>query len=133
MFNEYLPALIAYFSYLASGVALLVVFAMLYSKVTPFDELALIRDGCTAAALSFGGALLGFSLALASSALHVNKLEYFILWGALAGVVQIAVYLFLTRCIKGMPQAIMENNVAVGILSGSISLAVGVMNAGCLS
>ena len=133
MLASYLPPLIGYFSYLASALAMLIVFAVLYIKVTPFDELALIRDGCTAAALSFGGALVGFSLALASSALHLNRLEYFIIWGALAGVIQIMVYVCLTRCIKEMPQAIMENNVAVGALAGCVSLAVGVINAGCLS
>ena len=35
-------------------------FAAVYLKVTPFDELALIRDGNAAATLSFGGALIGF-------------------------------------------------------------------------
>lgn len=133
MLASYLPALIAYFSYLASGIALLVLFALLYIKITPYDELALVREGCTAAALSFAGALIGFSLALASSALHVNQLSYFVLWGALAGLIQILVYAVLARCIKGMPQAIMENNLAVGTLAGGISIAVGVINAGCLS
>ena len=133
MLASYLPALISYLSYLASGIGLLMGFTLLYLKITPYDELALIREGCTAAALSLVGALIGFSLALGSSALHVNRFEYFILWGALAGVIQILVYVVLTRCIKGMPLAIMENNLAVGTLAGGISIAVGVINAGCLS
>ncbi|QLG88147.1 DUF350 domain-containing protein [Chitinibacter bivalviorum] len=133
MLASYLPPLIGYFSYLASGVALLIVFAMLYIKITPYDELTLIREGNVAASLSLGGALMGFSFALASSAWHLNQLEFFLLWGALAGLVQIVVYAFLVKCIKGMPSAIIENNVAVGLLVGSISLAVGVINAGCLS
>ena len=79
MLATYLPLLVAYLSYLGSGIALLIFFSMLYAKVTPQDEIALIREGCTAAALSFGGALIGFSLTLASSAWHANKLEYFML------------------------------------------------------
>jgi putative membrane protein len=133
MLHSYLSPLIGYFSYLASGVAMLIVFAMLYIKITPYDELKLVREGNVAAALSFGGALIGFSFALASSALHLNRLEFFVIWGALAGVVQIVVYVFLVKCIKGMPSQIMENNVSVGLLVGSISVAVGVINAGCLS
>lgn len=133
MFASYLPPLIGYFSYLASGVAMLIVFAMLYIKITPYDELKLIREGNVAAALSLAGALIGFSLALASSAWHLNRLEFFLIWGALAGVVQIGVYAFLVKCIKGMPTQIAANNVAVGILAGCISVAVGVINAGCLS
>ncbi|WP_410499228.1 DUF350 domain-containing protein [Chitinibacter sp. S2-10] len=133
MLAIYLPPLIGYFSYLASGIAMLIVFAMLYIKFTPYDEIQLIREGNVAAALSFGGALLGFSFALASSALHQNMLSFFLIWGALAGLVQILVYAFLVKCLKGMAPQIMNNNVAAGILAGSISLAVGLISAGCLS
>ncbi|WP_373976068.1 DUF350 domain-containing protein [Chitinibacter sp. SCUT-21] len=133
MLESYLPPLIGYFSYLASGVAMLIVFAMLYIKITPYDEIKLVREGNVAAALSFAGALIGFSFALASSAWHLNHLVFFVIWGALAGLMQILVYAFLVKCIKGMPEQIMNNNVAVGVLAGSISVAVGVINAGCLS
>ncbi len=133
MLATYLPLLVAYLSYLGSGIALLIFFSMLYAKVTPQDEIALIREGCTAAALSFGGALIGFSLTLASSAWHANKLEYFISWGLLAMLVQIITHVVLSRCLKGLTQALIENNIAVGSLAGSISLAVGIINAGCLS
>ncbi|WP_028456448.1 DUF350 domain-containing protein [Chitinilyticum litopenaei] len=133
MFATYLPLLLTYLSYLGSGIALLLVFSVLYAKVTPLDELKLIREGCTAAALSYGGALIGFSLTLASSAWHVNMLHYFLIWGALAMLVQILVHIVLSRCIKGLAQALIENNIAVGAFSGSVSLAVGIINAGSLS
>ncbi|MBE9609233.1 DUF350 domain-containing protein [Chitinilyticum piscinae] len=133
MLDTYLPLLLTYLTYLGSGIALLVVFSVIYAWVTPIDELKLIREGCTAAALSYGGALIGFSLTIASSAWHVNKLEYFLMWGGLAMIAQIVVHIVLGRCVKGMAQALIENNIAVGAFAGSVSLAVGIINAGSLS
>lgn len=48
-------------------------------------------------------------------------------------IAQIAVHLVLGRCIKGLPQALIENNIAVGSFAGAVSLAVGIINAGALS
>lgn len=133
MFDAMIPPLLAYFAYVASGSALLAVFSWLYCRATPLDEIALIRQHNQAAAISFGGALLGFSLALASSAWHLNTLPSFVLWGVLAMLVQILVHVVLARCLKDLAQALIDNNIAVGILAGSIQLAVGLINAGSLS
>ena len=51
-----------YFIHLVAGLLFVSLFALVYTRTTPYDELALIRQGCTAAAISFGGALLGFVL-----------------------------------------------------------------------
>ena len=45
-----LPAFLAYF---AVGVVLITVFFMVYVNVTPYDEMALIRQGNTAAILAY--------------------------------------------------------------------------------
>jgi len=75
-----------YAVHLLSAFVLLFVFAAVYLKVTPFDELALIRAGNPAATLSFGGALIGFCLTLASSIAHNSTLGEVVLWaiGAMA-------------------------------------------------
>lgn len=54
-----LPAFLAYFG---TGTALIIVFALIYSLVTPHRELTLVREGNTAAATAFLGALVGLSL-----------------------------------------------------------------------
>ncbi|SCK12718.1 DUF350 domain-containing protein [Vogesella sp. LIG4] len=133
MFVFPLTPLLAYLAYLACGGLLLALFSWLYCQVTPLDELALIRRHNQAAALSFGGALLGFSLTLASSAWHLNSLPSFVLWGLLAMLVQVLVHIVLSRCLRDLAQALMDNNSAVGILAGSIQLAAGLINAGSLS
>ncbi|MGL6045035.1 MAG: DUF350 domain-containing protein [Vogesella sp.] len=133
MSTAFLPALLAYLSYVGSGALLLALFTLLYCRVTPLDEMQLIRQHNQAAALSFGGALVGFSLTLASSAWHLNTVEKFLLWGVLALLVQIAVHMLLSRCVRDLQQALQDNNTAMGLLAGSVQLAVGVLNAGSLS
>lgn len=125
--------LVNYLLYLGCGFLLLAVFSVVYMKITPVDEIALIRQGVIAPALSFGGALLGFSLTLASSAMHTNAIAYFVIWGVLAGVIQVLAFVFMSLIIKGASAAIAQNNIAIGALLGITSLAIGILNAGCLS
>ncbi len=63
MVNAMHPAL-AYLIYIVTGFGLLVLFLLVYTRVTPHREFRLIREGNVAAALSLGGAVLGFSLTL---------------------------------------------------------------------
>lgn len=128
-----LPQIINYFSYLLTGLIFGTVFVMLYTRLTPYDELRLIREGITAAAYSFGGALLGFVLTIASSIFHSNDLYSFAMWSALAMVVQLLVFAIATRLIPELDVAIREDNKAVGLLLGSVALTIGVINAACLS
>ena len=96
-------------------------------------ELKLIKNGNLACALSFGGALVGFCLPLASSIAHSVSLPDFVLWGAAAAVLQILVYFAATHLIPQVSEELAGNNVAVGTLFGSISIAIGLLNAACLS
>jgi putative membrane protein len=57
-----MPAIVNYILHLVLASAMLVAFFKIYSGVTPFDEVLLIRQGNCAALLSFAGALLGFVL-----------------------------------------------------------------------
>ena len=123
----------AYALHLLTGFALLAVFFGIYTKITPFDEVALIRQGNAAAALSLGGAGVGFCLTVVSSILHNDNFWLFLIWSVGAMMVQVGTYAFLTRMLPQMNQAIAANNVAMGGLMGLLSLMVGMINAACLS
>ncbi|UHQ18367.1 DUF350 domain-containing protein [Lysobacter sp. KIS68-7] len=129
----FFDALVPYLAYLASALTMLVAFVLVYSRVTRFDEWALIREGNAAAALSLGGALLGFSCTLAFSiALHASW-HAFVAWAVAAMVVQLVAYAIVARAMRHMNQAIHDGNTAMGGLMGAISLGVGVVNAACLT
>lgn len=129
MFNE----IYNYVIHLLAGLVFVCLFAVVYVRVTPYDELQLIREGCDAAALSLGGALLGFVLTVASSITHSDNFFSFAVWAALAMVVQLLAYAVLARLIPDLPQSLSHNNKAVGALLGGVSLAFGIVNAACLS
>ena len=128
-----LPQYLLYLQYMLAGVAMTAVFGAVYLRITPAEELRLIKNGNLACALSFGGALVGFCLPLASSIAHSVSLPDFVLWGAAAAVLQILVYFAATRLIPQASEELAGNNVAVGTLFGSISIAIGLLNAACLS
>jgi putative membrane protein len=124
---------VTYLIYIVSALVMLGIFTAVYTAVTRYREFELIREGNIAAVLSYGGALVGFSFTLCSSiAVHASFLM-FLAWGVAAMLVQIVVYVAVARAIRGMNDAIAENNIAMGGLIGSISLAAGIVNAACLT
>lgn len=124
---------VAYATYVIAAALMLGVFLFIYSRVTPFDEVALIHRGNAAAALSLAGALVGFSLTIASSILHNSSLIAFVLWAAGAMVVQVVVYAVASRLLHSVKTEIEAGNVAMGGLMGAVSLVAGIVNAACLS
>ncbi|MGO4399656.1 MULTISPECIES: DUF350 domain-containing protein [Achromobacter] len=124
---------VTYLIYIVSALVMLGVFTAVYTAVTRYKEFDLIREGNIAAVLSYGGALVGFSFTLCSSIAVHASFVMFLVWGVAAMVVQIVVYVVIAQAIRGMNEAIEQNNIAMGGLIGSISLAAGVVNAACLT
>jgi putative membrane protein len=122
-----------YALHLVTAGLLLFVFFLVYTWATPFDEIGLIRQGNGAAALSLGGALVGFSLTVASGVIHTDSLLQFLGWALGAAVVQLLAYVLVTRLLHMSKEQIEGGNVAFGGLLAAISLAVGAVNAACLS
>ncbi len=112
---------------------LLFVFFLVYGWATPFDEMTLIRRGNVAASLTLGGALLGFSLTVASGLVHTDALGSFLGWSAVAALIQLLTYVFVSRVLHMSKQQIEGNNVAFGVLMASISISIGAVSAGALA
>ncbi len=121
---------------LAFGIAclFLAAFKWLYQVSTPYDERRLVAEGNLAAAIVFGGAIVGFALPLAS-ALEVtaNPIE-FVAWGVLAGVIQVMASLVVRRIvIRDLVARIEAGNVASAVYMAATSIAVGLLNAACMT
>ncbi|HEY2677148.1 MAG TPA: DUF350 domain-containing protein [Steroidobacteraceae bacterium] len=117
---------------IAAGL-LLIIFFLVYTWAMPFKEMTLIRQGNVAAALSLGGAMIGFSLTVASGLMHTDALVSFFSWSAAAAAIQLLTYVLVTRLLHMSKQHIEGNNVAFGLLLASISISVGAVSAGALS
>jgi putative membrane protein len=125
-----LPDFLAYFS-LAIGFA--VVFVVVYLWITPHREIALVRDNQPAAAISFGGAFLGFVIPLASAIAHSVSLVDCAVWGVVALVIQLLTFFGARLLLPDLPERIARDERAAGILVASLSIGVGVLNAACMT
>jgi len=131
--GEAMHPAVTYLIYIVSALVMLGIFTAVYTAVTRYREFELIREGNVAAVLSYGGALVGFSFTLCSSIAVHASFVMFLVWGIADVVVQIVVYVVVARTIRGMNEAIEQNNIAMGGLIGAISLSAGVVNAACLT
>jgi putative membrane protein len=129
-FTGALPHFLAYF---ASALALAAAFLLLYVFVTPHREFALIREGNSAAALQLTGTFLGFAIPVAVVIGHSVSIPDMLLWGAVATVVQLAVFAIIARLLfRGISARIAERCAASGIFVGGMGLGVGVLQAACM-
>ncbi len=133
MAEEIISQYFLYLKYMSLAIAMVVAFAAIYLKLTPVKELELIKQGNCACALSFGGALIGFCLPMASSMTQSWTLIGFFLWALLATIVQLLVYFIATRMIKHASHELASNNIAVGCLFAAFSIAIGLINAAALT
>jgi putative membrane protein len=125
-----LPSFLVYF---ALGLLLLLAFLAIYSWATPYKELALIREGNVAAAISLAGAIIGFVLPLASAIAHSVSVADMMVWGVVALVAQIVVFFIVGRVVPHFAEAIAAGRVSAAALLASLAVAVGVLNAACMT
>jgi putative membrane protein len=128
-----MTVIVNYALHLVSAAVLLYAFFLVYTWATPFDEMTLIRQGNVAAALTLGGALIGFSLTVASGLVHTDNLTSFLGWSAAAAAIQLLTYVLVTRLLHMSKEHIEGNNIAFGVLLASISISVGAVSAGALA
>ena len=128
-----LLGLSAFLSYFAGAIGLLALFLLIYILITPYREIALIRAGNTAAAASLSGAILGFVLPLSSAIAHSVGLLDMLIWGLVALVVQLLGYGVARLLLPDLDRAIPAGQVATGVLLGALSLAIGILNAACMT
>ena len=128
-----LTALPAFLAYFAVAMGLLVLFLLVYLNVTPYHEVALIRAGNAAAAVSLAGALLGFAMPVANVIAHSDTLIDLASWGVIAGIIQILAYLVARLTLPQLNQDIPAGRIAPAIFLAAISFSIGLINAACMT
>ncbi len=130
-----LSGLINFGLYFFLSLVLLLVFKYVFTLITPHDEWKLVKEQKNvAAAIGLVGAIIGFALALGSAASHSVSLADFMIWALVALLAQ-AVAFALVRFVL-MPdvvQNITDNDISAGVILGGTSVAVGILNAACMT
>jgi putative membrane protein len=130
---HFLATLPNFIAYLGTAITLLVIFVAIYLYVTPYDEIALIRDNNPAAAISLSGALLGFALPIANVIAHSDTLLDLAVWGVIAGVVQLLAWGVARLALPHLEQDIAAGRVAPATFVATLSITVGLLNAACMT
>jgi len=128
-----LAALPLYLAFLGTAVALLVVALTIYVQLTPYHEIRLIRQGNRAAAYSLGGTAIGMAIVLYSTASGTLNVVELAAWGGIGLIGQVVVFLAVSLLIPGLRQGLESDKEGYGILLGTLSIAMGILNAGALS
>ncbi|MDD2697405.1 MAG: DUF350 domain-containing protein [Arcobacteraceae bacterium] len=129
-------SLLAFGLFFLTGLAFIGVFLYLYALVTPYDDYKMIfQDNNAAAAIGFGGSIIGVSLPLYSALVHSISYVDFLIWGAVAIVVQLIFALLVTRVPSkyNFTKAIEDKKVSVGFMMAFLAICIGIINAGSMS
>lgn len=132
-FSLFLASLSQFLLFFAAAAVLTLIFVFVYTRVTRHNELDLIKQNSMAAALAFSGSLVGFALPLASIMIHSPTVLGMVLWGLVALIVQVLVYLVLRLPMPRLSARIDEGEMAAGIWLGSCSIVGGILNAAAMT
>ncbi|MEZ8143342.1 hypothetical protein A1OO_09870 [Enterovibrio norvegicus FF-33] len=121
--------------YLGLSILFLMIFKFVYIRITPYDEWQLLKEeNNIAAALTLSGAFIGYSLAIASAASNSVNLLDFAIWGVVALVAQILAFLIVRYgFMPKLVERIQNNEIPAGIVMGSMSISIGLLNAACMT
>ncbi len=122
-----------FFLFIVVAAVLVLFFIFVYRRVTRHDEIALIKKNSTAAAIAFSGSLIGFALPLASTMINSVNVVELVLWGVIALIVQVLVYLLIRLPMPRISERIEADEVAAGIWLGACSVVAGILNAASMT
>ncbi|MBO9656487.1 DUF350 domain-containing protein [Agrobacterium sp. SOY23] len=128
----YATGLPAFLSYFGIGLVCFAIFSAIYTRLTPHEEVELIKAGNISAVVAFLGALIGFSLPLASAAAHSVSLPDYVIWAVIGLLVQVLAFYIAKLSMTDLHLKITEGNVAAGLWSGGIAVVIGTLNAACM-
>lgn len=130
-----LTAIGSFLLYFALAIGALILFKVVYTRITPHDEWKLIKeDKNLASAVAFGGAIVGFALALAGAISNSVSLGDFLIWAIVALFAQtvafaVVRFMFMPKIVERIEQ----NEISAGVMLGAVSIAVGLLNAASMT
>ena len=104
-----------------------------HSLMSPHKDVAHIRDGNGAAAISFGGVVLGLALPLARSLMASTSVVETVIWGLAATVLALLIFRVIDLLLRGLPQRVKEGDVAAAALLVAAKIACALIIAAAFS
>ena len=104
-----------------------------YVLMTPYKELALVRAGNTAAALSLGGVLVGLAIPLGVSLAASTSILEIVVWGLATIAVQLFVFRAADLMLRGLPARIIAGEAAAATLLVAAKIATALILAAAVA
>ena len=130
---DYSTAIVAHLVYFGIAIVATVVFVAIYVTVTPHREFTLIRQGNSAAAISLGGALLGYTIPLAKAVSQSEGVHDMLLWSGVALIAQLVAYGATRLILPTLSSDVNDGKVASGIFLAAMSVSIGLLNAAAMT
>lgn len=130
---DYSSAITAHFTYFGIAIVATVLFVAIYVMITPHREFTLIREGNTAAAISLGGALIGYTIPLAKAVSQSEGMMDMVLWSGVALVAQVVAYFITRLLVPALSSDVKSGRNAAGIFVAAMSTCIGLLNAAAMT
>lgn len=117
----------------AISLLLLIAGAVIYAFLTPHREIQEIRDGNSAAAVSYGGVLVGLAIPLAVSLTASTSTIELAIWGGAVTVLQLFLFRVADFVLRGLPERVEEGEVAAAVLLVAAKVAVALLIAAAVA
>ena len=130
---DYSSAITAHFTYFGIAIVATVVFVAIYVMITPHREFTLIREGNSAAAISLGGALIGYTIPLAKAVSQSEGMMDMVLWSGVALVAQVVAYGITRVLVPALSSDVKTGRSAAGIFLAAMSISIGLLNAAAMT
>ncbi len=132
--EHFVQGLVAFLGYFGGGVALAVVYVLVYVRLTPHREFDLmVREHNASAAIALGASLVGFVIPMSRALAQSTSIVEFVAWGVVALIVQVLAYLAARLAHPDLSRAIEENVLSAAIWLGSVSIAAGLVSAAAMT
>ncbi len=122
--------------YFGLSIVFLFIFKLVYALVTPHDEWKLVKEekNCSCSYWIWRGRIIGFAIALGSAASNSVAVVDFAIWALVAVVAQSLAFAILRfSFMPKIAERINNNEVSAGVMLASMSIAVGLLNAACMT
>ncbi len=134
-FSDLLLAIAHFATYFGLALVMLIVFKFLYALITPYDEWKLIKtEQNTAAAIGFGGAIVGFAIALGGVISESVSVVDFVTWGIVALIAQVLAFgIIRFGFMPKIVERIEKGEISAAIVLAGTNIAVGLLNAASMT
>lgn len=125
-----LPILLGH---LALALALLAGGVAIYTRLTPYDELVLARDGNAAGGLAFAGAVVSLAIPVAATLVTSTAAVDIVIWGVVALALQLAAFFVASRLMRNLEEQVGKGNVAAATVVVAVQLGAALVNAAAVA